>query len=100
MPQAILIDGEEFSLAQLKHSLNQQQTVQVLGTYTDALQALANIHTQKPDIVFLDIDMITINGLVVAEEILNIDENIAVVFITTHNEYAIRAFELNAPTIY
>ena len=96
MLHAILIDGDEFSLAQLKHSLNQQQTVQVLGTYIDALQALTNIHTQKPDIVFLDIDMITINGLVVAEEILNIDENIAVVFITTHNEYAIRAFELNA----
>ena len=96
MLQAILIDGEEFSLAQLKHSLNPQEIVQVLGTYTDPLQALVSIHTQKPDIVFLDIDMITINGLVVAEKILSIDENIAVVFITTHNEYAIRAFELNA----
>ena len=93
--QAIVIDDEELSLAQLQHLLSQQPSVQVLGTYTDPLQALASIHTQKPDIVFLDIDMPAVSGLIVAEEILNIDENIAVVFITGHNEYAIRAFELN-----
>ncbi len=95
MMQAIVIADEELSLSQLQHLLSQQQAIHVLDTYTDPLQALANIHMQKPDIIFLDIDMPTVSGLVIAEEILNIDEDIAIVFITVHNEYAIRAFELN-----
>lgn len=95
MLRAIIISNEELSLAQLLHVLSQQQTVHVLGTCTDPLQALTDIHKQKPDIIFLDLDLPVDNGLMIAEEILAIDENIAVVLITGHNEYAVRAFELN-----
>ncbi|MEL7063316.1 MAG: LytTR family DNA-binding domain-containing protein, partial [Bacteroidota bacterium] len=61
----------------------------------NGLDALENIQKEKPDLVFLDIEMPGMNGLEVAENI-DTEPMPAVVFATAYHEHAIKAFDLNA----
>ena len=54
------------------------------------------IETHKPDIAFLDIQMPELTGLEVAEKLTNYEEPPAVVFVTAYDEYALKAFSVNA----
>lgn len=63
------------------------------GIYADGFSALKAIQTEKPDLVFLDIEMPKLNGL----EILELLENPPqIIFTTAYHEYAVKAFELEA----
>ena len=64
--------------------------------FTDPVEALKQIDSLKPDAVFLDIDMPILNGLNLAREIADLNQDIAVIFLTAFNDYAVQAFEINA----
>jgi len=90
------VDDEKPALEELKYILNQQKDLEIIGTYTNAIKALENILKEKPDIVFLDIEMPEINGFMVANEIIKANLDTFIVFATAFDEYAIKAFEINA----
>lgn len=93
--RAILVDDERFALEELEYELKGRD-VEVIGKFTDSVEALEEIIRLSPDAVFLDIDMPELDGITMADEILQRSSGIQVVFVTAYNEYALRAFELNA----
>ncbi len=94
--RAILVDDEKAALDNLFYYLAKLDEVEVKGMYQNPVEALPWIVKEKPDVVFLDISMPEMNGLQVAAEIFKFEENIKIIFATAYDEYAIKAFELNA----
>ena len=68
----------------------------IVGEAETGDDALAEIRRKRPDIVFLDIAMPGRTGVQVAEELLSDERPPAVVFVTAHDEFAIKAFEVSA----
>lgn len=94
--KAVLIDDEPIALEVLERMLLAYENIDILGSYTDSMKGLEHIKEQKPDIVFLDIEMGEINGLEFAEVIIREVSDIDIVFVTAYSQYALEAFEVNA----
>ena len=97
MIEVVLVDDEVLALKNLNFVLSQfEEDIVVLDMLSNPLEALVRIGALKPHVVFLDIEMPGLNGFNVAEEILKIEPDILIVFITAYDEYAVKAFEVNA----
>ncbi|QQZ62787.1 response regulator [Paenibacillus sonchi] len=94
--KAILIDDEELALKYLEHQLLMLGDFEIAGKYTDPLQGKQMVEETDIDIVFLDIHIPELNGIELAEMLLEHKPSLQVVFVTAYDEYAIKAFELNA----
>ncbi|MGX7948913.1 LytR/AlgR family response regulator transcription factor [Oleidesulfovibrio alaskensis] len=94
--RCIVVDDEPPARDEMVYLLSRFADVQVAGTADSAEQALALIAQQKPDLVFLDIQMYGHNGFYVVEQLLDYPEPPLVVFATAYDQYAIRAFDENA----
>jgi two-component system LytT family response regulator/two-component system response regulator LytT len=94
MLRVVLIDDEQSCLNQLERGLG--GIVEIVGQFTDPLDALSQIKTLQADAVFLDIEMPGLDGFAVALEILNKAPGIGIVFVTAHRQFALKAFELDA----
>lgn len=104
--KVILIDDEQLALDVLEIQLLELGGIEVAGKYTNPIQALHDIKKLKVDVVFLDMEMPQIHGLNFAENLLTAVDNLEIVFITGHPQFALEAFEVNAidyllkPVIY
>lgn len=95
--KAILVDDEQLPLQHLQIMLEQKiGGIQVIGTFTNPIQAIEMTHKLRPDVVFLDINMPQINGLEIGEQLQNADPSPEIVFVTGYDKYAVDAFELCA----
>ncbi|MEC1752619.1 response regulator [Bacillus mojavensis] len=103
---ALIVDDEHLALLHFKNMLERTNAFQSITAFQDPIEALEHAAILAIDAVFLDIEMPGINGIELAEAIQAQNENVQVVFITAYNEFAIKAFELNAidyllkPVIY
>jgi len=91
--KAIIIDDEELARSLIRNYLKELPGIQILAECENGFEGIKAITELKPDIVFLDIQMPKLNGFEMLELLDNPPE---IVFITAHNEFAIRAFEMNA----
>lgn len=94
--KALIVDDEELALLHFNHMLERTNAFQSILMFQDPADVLEYSGLSAADAVFLDIEMPGINGIELAESIQAINENIQVIFITAYNEFAIKAFELNA----
>jgi DNA-binding LytR/AlgR family response regulator len=94
--RVILVDDESIALDALAEMLEGFGHIEILGKYCSPKRFLEEFSDKKPDVVFLDIEMPVIDGFTVAEEMIHIAPNTGIVFVTAYNEYAIKAFEINA----
>ena len=93
MIRTILIDDESLARDIVKHYLSSFPDIEVVAECSDGFDGLKAITQHQPDFIFLDIQMPKINGF----EMLELVENPpAVIFTTAFDEYAIKAFEVNA----
>ncbi|MCQ6560633.1 response regulator [Paenibacillus mendelii] len=93
---AILLDDEPLALRSLEHQLKRFEGVNIIGTFSLPAHAVAAAEELQPDVAFIDIDMPEMNGIQVAEKLQTINESMVIVFVTAYDEYAVKAFELNA----
>ena len=91
--RAIKIEDESTARELLRHMLADNEQVTVIAECADGFCGLKEIKELKPDLVFLDIQMPKLTGLELIEVL---DERPEVIFTTAYDQYAIRAFELNA----
>lgn len=91
--KALLIDDERLARQELKNLLASYGEIQIVGEANNAETAIESIKQLKPDVIFLDIQMPGKNGFELLEEISGVPE---IIFVTAYDEYAIRAFEINA----
>jgi DNA-binding LytR/AlgR family response regulator len=90
--KCIAIDDEPLALKLLTHYCSQIPFIQLLGTYTDPLEAISYIRSMQPDMVLLDIRMPDISGINIAQIL---DKNTLIILTTAHKEYAVEGFELD-----
>jgi two-component system, LytTR family, response regulator len=92
--KALIIDDERLARAEVRRLLNDFNWVKVVGEAENAQQALELIQSQQPDLLFLDVQMPGKTGFDLIEEIRG--EMPRIIFTTAYDEFALRAFEVNA----
>lgn len=91
--RTIIIDDERLARTELKKMLKDFPEIEIIDEASNAVEGKEKIDEQKPDLVFLDIQMPGKTGF----EMLSILEHTPqVIFTTAYDEYAIKAFEVNA----
>ncbi len=96
MFRAIVADDESVARRALRDLLEATGKVTVVGEASDGPECLRLWEEQAPDVLFLDIQMPTLNGIEVAEIVLGSEAPPLIAFITGHDEHAVMAFELAA----
>ena len=95
MVKTILIDDEPDSLESLALELKAYcPEIQLLETFSDPRKGLQFIFEEKPDLVFLDIEMPFLNAFELLQQCTDIPFH--VIFVTAYDEYAVKAFDFNA----
>lgn len=93
--KVLIVDDEEPARQKLKLFLATETDFEIVAEAKNGLEALQLVDDHHPDVIFLDIQMPRLDGLAVASNLEN-KSNIRIAFVTGYNEYAIKAFELNA----
>jgi two-component system, LytTR family, response regulator len=91
--RAIVIDDERLARKELINLLNQLETVEVVGEAVNVEDAKEKIEQLAPDVIFLDIQMPEKTGFDLLEELDHVPH---VIFTTAYDEYALKAFQVNA----
>ena len=91
--RAVIIEDEAPARDIIKHYLNEIESVEVIAECADGFSGLKTISVMKPDLVFLDIQMPRLTGIELVEVLTEKPE---IIFTTAYDQFAIRAFELNA----
>jgi two-component system LytT family response regulator len=89
----VIIDDEAPARELIKHYLNEIEFTEVIAECSDGFSGLKTISTMKPDLVFLDIQMPRLTGIEMVEVLTEKPE---IIFTTAYDQYALKAFELNA----
>jgi two-component system, LytTR family, response regulator len=94
--RALLVDDEPLARSNLKFLLRQDPAIESIAEAGSGAEAIAEIRSTRPDLVFLDVQMPECGGFEVVE-ILKADGALPViVFVTAYDEYALRAFDAGA----
>ena len=93
MIRAFLLDDEPLAVKRLTRLLNATGRTEIIGAATDPVEALPLIAGERPDVLFLDIQMPGMTGF---ELLSRIDPQPLIVFTTAWDQYALQAFEVNS----
>jgi two-component system LytT family response regulator/two-component system response regulator LytT len=94
---AVIVDDEQLARDELAYLLNGVEDVNVVAQGKNGLEAVNLIREHNPDLVFLDVQMPGLDGFGVIQKL--IDKKVAlpqIVFATAFDQYAVKAFEVNA----
>lgn len=98
--KAILVDDEPLAREELQYLLERVGDVEVVGVGANGIEGIELIREHQPDIVFLDVQMPGLDGFAVMKKLLGPDFKKTrlpeIVFATAFDQYAVRAFEVNA----
>lgn len=93
MHKAVIIDDERLARTELKKLLQDFPEVEVIGEASNAAEGLEKIESLSPDLIFLDIQMPGKTGF---DMLTELERAPHVIFTTAYDEYALKAFEVNA----
>ncbi len=96
MIHTIVVDDEWYSLTEICDLAEKTGVMSVEGRFQNGADALREADQIHPQAAFIDIEMPEMDGLTLAEKLLENDPDMKIVFITGWNKYAVAAFELNA----
>lgn len=91
--KVIIIDDEPLARAMLEELLETETDIEIVASCNDGFEGLKAIQEHQPDLVFLDIQMPKITGFELVELL---EHPPAIIFTTAYDEYALKAFEVNA----
>jgi len=92
---ALIIDDETLSRDLVKLYLEPYPDILVIGECANGIEALNSIVSLAPDLIFLDVQMPDLNGFELLRE-LQPEKTPVVIFITAYDQFALKAFEVNA----
>ena len=94
---AVIVDDEPLARQELAYLLESAEGVEVVAQGSNGIEAVDLIRTHKPDVLFLDVQMPGLDGFAVLKKLLDKKTGLPqVVFATAFDQYAVRAFEVNA----
>ncbi len=91
--RTIIIDDERLARKEMRSMLERFPNIEIIGEAATADEAVEMIEREKPDLIFLDIQMPGKTGFDMLEELEYVPK---VIFVTAYDEYALKAFEVNA----
>ena len=93
--RALIVDDEPLARRRIKSLLAPDSGVEVIGECSDGYKAVTSITELTPDLVFLDVQMPAMDGFEVIKTI-GAEQMPTVIFVTAYDQYALKAFEVNA----
>ncbi len=93
--RTILVDDEPLAIQGLRLRLEKHEDVEIVETCSNGREAIRAIKTNKPDLVFLDIQMPGFDGFSVIQGLMEVEPPLFV-FVTAYSDHALRAFEADA----
>lgn len=95
--RTLIVDDESLARDRLRQLLSKETEVELIGECADGRTAVGTIRKVTPDLVFLDVQMPELDGFSVAEAIgAGAGGAPVIVFVTAHDKFALRAFEIHA----
>lgn len=94
--RVMLVDDEQSALDTMSYLLKDYPEVEIAFASTDAIEALKALEDTQVDALFLDIEMPVVSGVDFCERVKEAHPEIAIVFTTAYEHYAVRAFQLGA----
>ena len=91
--KAVILDDEDLARAVIREHLAAYPDIDLVGECANGFEAVKAVSELDPDLLFLDIQMPKLNGFEVLELL---GRDVAVIFVTAYDEYALRAFEVHA----
>lgn len=92
----VIVDDEKHAIISLTTLLKQFNEVNILKTFSNAIHALEYAFTQKPDLIFLDIQMPDLSGIEFAKRFIHSGIFIPIIFTTAYDHYLLDALRNNA----
>ena len=93
MIRTLIVDDEPLSREVIREYLAADEEFEIVGECSNGFEAVKAVSEHDPDLLFLDIQMPKLDGF---EVLALLDRSPLVVFVTAHDEYALRAFEVHA----
>ena len=90
---ALIVDDEELARQILRELLQAHPEISILAECANGFEAVKAVAEHKPDLLFLDVQMPKLSGFDVLELI---ERDMAVIFVTAYDQYAMKAFEVHA----
>ncbi len=91
--RAIIVDDEELARSVVRELLKPHPEIQIVAECANGFEAVKAVAEHKPDLLFLDVQMPKLTGFDVLELI---GTDVAVIFVTAYDEFAMKAFEVHA----
>ncbi|MEZ4416805.1 MAG: LytTR family DNA-binding domain-containing protein [Gemmatimonadota bacterium] len=92
---AVVVDDEPHARSKIRRFLSEDARIRVVAEASDGLEALEVLERERPHLVFLDIQMPGMDGFEVLQQ-LDPSVQPQVIFVTAHDDHALRAFEVHA----
>lgn len=92
---AVIADDEALARDAIRLRLKKEPDIEVVGEASDGAETVELVRTRQPDLLFLDVQMPAMDGFEVIEKVSS-EHLPIVVFVTAHDQYAIKAFETHA----
>lgn len=96
MIRVLIIDDEKYIRDELKYFLEKYDDIEISGESGEGSEAIRLVRELEPDVMFLDIQLLDMNGLLVARKIMEGLNPPYIVFVTAYDRYAIQGFEIDA----
>lgn len=94
--RAIIVEDEELARQELAYLIRANSGIEIVAEFEDGLDALKYVQANEVDVLFLDINIPSVDGVLLAQNISKFTVKPYIVFITAYKEHAAEAFEIEA----
>lgn len=94
--RGIIVEDEFLAREELKYFISNYSDIKIEGEFEDGIEVLKFIQQNDVDVIFLDINVPYLNGIILGQNISKFKKKPDIVFITAYKEYAVEAFEIEA----
>ena len=94
--KTVIVDDEAPARTRIRQLLKGELDFEIVAECANGREAVERIISEKPDVVFLDVQMPRLNGLEVCDAICSAPTQPLIIFVTAYDEHALKAFELHA----
>lgn len=94
--RGIIVEDEFLARDELKYFIKNYSSIDIVKEFDDGIEVLKFIQNTEVDVIFLDINIAALDGIVLAKSISKFSKKPYIVFITAYKEHAVEAFEIEA----
>ncbi|WP_411680347.1 LytR/AlgR family response regulator transcription factor [Clostridium thailandense] len=94
--KSIIVEDEFLAREELKYFIKNYSSIEIVDEFEDGIDVIKFIQQNEVDVIFLDINIPSLDGVVLAQTISKFSKKPYIVFITAYKEHAVEAFEVEA----